>query len=249
MTVDIKLPNINGKTTAEQMSQMTRYMYQMVEQLNWALNHLSSVEETSGTSTVAISKSDSAPSSEKSPQATFNDIKSLIIKSADIVTAYEKIMKEGFDKAYLAASAYGTFESYVDAEITKSAEGIREDFSETQKIVSDNEQYIKDVRACIKSGRLYETVDDNGNPLPIYGIEVGQWTTDKDGNDAFKLFSRLAADKLSFYDTSGNEVAYISNNTLSITQAKIVDKIVVGNYTIDKSDGLVFRWNGGVASS
>ena len=38
MSVDIRLPNITAATAEGQMAEMQSYMYQLVQQLNWALN-------------------------------------------------------------------------------------------------------------------------------------------------------------------------------------------------------------------
>ena len=38
MTVDIRLPNINGKTESEQLAQIKSYLYQFAEQLQWAMS-------------------------------------------------------------------------------------------------------------------------------------------------------------------------------------------------------------------
>jgi hypothetical protein len=38
MSVNIRFPNINGASEAEQLSQIKSYLYQLVEQLNWVLS-------------------------------------------------------------------------------------------------------------------------------------------------------------------------------------------------------------------
>lgn len=38
--IEIRLPNINGTTEKEQIDQLKSYIYQLVEQLNWAFNAL-----------------------------------------------------------------------------------------------------------------------------------------------------------------------------------------------------------------
>lgn len=38
--IDIRLPKVNATDTEGQIRQIMSYMYQMVEQLNWALNTL-----------------------------------------------------------------------------------------------------------------------------------------------------------------------------------------------------------------
>lgn len=36
--MNIRFPNITGKTEAEQLAQVKSYLHQLVEQLNWAFN-------------------------------------------------------------------------------------------------------------------------------------------------------------------------------------------------------------------
>lgn len=38
--IDFRFPNINGKTEAEQLSQIKSYLHQLVQQLNWAMSVL-----------------------------------------------------------------------------------------------------------------------------------------------------------------------------------------------------------------
>ena len=38
MNIDIRLPEINGKTEAEQLQQIRRYLFQLAETLNRGLN-------------------------------------------------------------------------------------------------------------------------------------------------------------------------------------------------------------------
>ena len=38
MSIDIRLPNINARTDSEKISQLSKYLYQLTEQLNFSLN-------------------------------------------------------------------------------------------------------------------------------------------------------------------------------------------------------------------
>ena len=89
MQTDLRFPNITGGTPEAQLQQMQSYMHQLVEQLNFAMNTITSAENgdaskvrTEGGDGVLLSSEDAAK--------TFNSIKGLIISSADIITAYEK---------------------------------------------------------------------------------------------------------------------------------------------------------------
>lgn len=53
--IQIRLPNITGKTPEEQLKQIQSYLFQLVGELNWALSVIESNESTAannGTSNV-----------------------------------------------------------------------------------------------------------------------------------------------------------------------------------------------------
>ena len=95
MTFDFRYPQINGATEKEQLQQMKTYIHQLVDELKWALNSVESPQSNvvviqqkqsnanSGVGTIGMDELD-----DDSVQAHFNEIKPLIIKSADIVNAY-----------------------------------------------------------------------------------------------------------------------------------------------------------------
>ena len=52
------------------------------------------------------------------------------------------------------------------------------------------------------------------------------------------------ADRLSFYDQNGSEVAYISDYKLYISNAEITGALKLGGFTIDTERGFTLRWVG-----
>ena len=81
------------------------------------------------------------------------------------------------------------------------------------------------------------------NEIPVYGIEVGQRNT-VNGVEVFNKFARFTADRLSFYDQSGEEVAYISDFKLYITNAEVTGTLKLGGFLIDTSKGFTLKWAG-----
>ena len=76
----------------------------------------------------------------------------------------------------------------------------------------------------------------------MYGVEVGE--TAEDGT--FMKCARFVADRLSFFDAYGSEVAYIGAGCLYVVGKSIfLGEIQLGGYKTDKSDGLAFTWLGG----
>ena len=124
MSFDIRLPNITASTEAGKIQQMQSYMYQLVEQLNWALNTVESVQ--TGNTSPSLVYQQREPSTPQEAESTFNSIKSLIIKSADIVKAYETTIFENFNGKYFADSDFGTYLEETSREIEENSKGVTE---------------------------------------------------------------------------------------------------------------------------
>ena len=93
---DIRLPNISAHADAgTQMQQMRSYLYQMVEQLNWALNALDSGGAISSASkTTTVVQAAGGSSSDETDQRMAN-LRDLIVKSAESVqTELDAIKKD-----------------------------------------------------------------------------------------------------------------------------------------------------------
>ena len=244
MGINIGLPNITGNSPPEQLRQMQSYLFQMVEQLNWALSTVETymVEGTASTSN-AIKFEQSEEISQKEAEDTFNSIKALIIKSADIVKAYEETIMTDFNGTYFAGSDFGTYLKQTKSSIEENSEGVREYYTNIQTITNADgtgsldilEEETRKTNAYIKRGLLY--YDDSGKA--IYGVEVGE--TNEDG--AFLKYARFKADRLSFYDVQDTEVAYIGNGCLYILgTSRFIGDVFFGKYKADTSDGLAFTW-------
>ena len=225
---------------------MQSFLYQTVEQLNWALNTL----ETGGTGAVVMQGKGNAGGSsgsedKKENSINFNELKALIIKSADIVEAYYEKISERLVGKYVAVSDFGKYEQDTDFLLQRDSKNIEQLFKNFQKITDDIDGLntkIIDVEAYIKSGELY--TDDNG--IPIYGLEIGQ-TTEIDGEEVFNKFARFTADKLSFYDYNGREVAYISDNKLYIANIEVTGSFSQGGFVdeVQSDKSVITRWVGG----
>ena len=279
MGIELRMPNITGPTDKERLHQMQSYLYQVVEQLNWALQNV----DTTNASVVAPTAKSLLPSdviTTPDPQSTFNSIKSLIIKSAEIVEAYADEISRRIEGRYVAQSDFGTFSENTTQDIVETSTNLNRVFShiqevktgvdtsleklseevgkvdakaaETAKTIGEDIQTIKDglksitstlveVTANINSGILY--TDANG--VPVYGIEVGQRTT-KDGVEVFNKFARFIADRLSFYDRNGVEVAYISDRRLYIYNVEITGIFKMGGLvtTVLPNGDVVEKWVG-----
>ena len=239
MGIDIRLPNITASTEREQLVQMKSYLFQLAEQLQWALQNVDTSNNTVVVAPAAKSLGSSAQTPE-SAEASFGAIKALIIKSADIVNAYYEEINKRLEGEYVAQSDFGTYTEQTSQQISKSSTSIEQLFTNIQEIVSNIEHIehnLIEANAHINSGIL----DYDSNGAPIYGLEIGQKNI-IDGVEVFNKYARYTSDKLSFYDKNDTEVAYISDYKLYITNAQITGTLTLGRFVVDTSDGISIKW-------
>ena len=243
MSVELRFPNISAQDTAGKVAQMQSYMHQLVQQLNWALSTIDSAKQ-GDTSNIVINggRTDITP---EVAENTFNSIKALIIKSADIVKAYEEKIKETFNGSYVAQSDFGTYLQNTQLTVETDSKTITEYFKSVQEITDGLESEIIDQNNYIKRGLLdYDT--ETGEP--ITGIDIGETT---DG--VFNKCARFTKDRLTFYDENENPVAYIGQengvgclfivgNAVFSGNTVFQGDVRMGGYGIDTSDGLAFSW-------
>lgn len=240
MSIDFRFPNITAKDEAGQLIQMRSYLHQLVEQLNYAMKTVESGSSSSASYQAQMTPA--AAGEDAKAQSTFNSIKSLIIKSADIVNAYYETINARLKGIYVAESDFGTYTEVTDAKIEGNSTAIAQHYENIQQILSDIEGFensLIEVNAHIKTGLLY--YDETG--APVYGLEIGQRTA-MDGVETFNKYARFTSEKLSFYDSNDNEVAYISDKKLYITHVEITGSLSLGGFVetvrVDKS--VVTKW-------
>ena len=294
MSVEIRRPNINSSNPNEQMQQMRSYLYQLTDQLNWALNTISG-----DVSQIAVIQSsngnEDAPMSSEDAEKTFNALKGLIIKSAEIVEAYEQTMEMNFSSKYLAETTlkdltYAEFIEYLTQNVKISPERITQSFTDIETIKTNIEgiqawkpdEYetfqefveatsndavadiatekanevvdgaiggindsieaiendivlIKEINAWIKTGKL----EDDTN---TFGVEVGE-IKELNGETYYNKFARFTSEKISFYDSNGIEVAYLSDSKLYVKTAQLLEDEIIGKFYINGIDGFSIFWN------
>lgn len=125
MSIDIRFPNITAKDEVGQLIQVKSYLHQLVEQLNWALNTVESAQSGTVNTSVVMDKGVSPQDAE----FTFNSIKSLIIKSADIVKAYEETIFTDFNGKYFAESDFGTYIEETTRSIEENSKGVKDTYT------------------------------------------------------------------------------------------------------------------------
>ena len=254
MSIDIRLPNITATDEAGQLAQMRSYMYQFAEQLQWALNTLekgTSAEEVELRNAVGqvIEKTEEAKA-----QDTFNSIKDLIIKSADIVDAYYEEIDNllSLSGKYVAESDFGTYKKDTTAKISATSEYIEGKFTKTETIdgeevtseysLDDMEHRIRKQEGTIRYGNVKTTLTSDGETI---GIEIGE--IDSINDVATSRFATFSAAGIELYDGSTNTmpVVIISKSKITITSAEFTGYVKMGRYRLDLSNGIAFKWEEG----
>ena len=267
MGIELRMPSITAQSEREQLAQIRSYLYQFIPQLQWALNNMDTSEASSHVApqTPRVSSSQSFDT-----EVAFSSLKPLIIKSADIVQAYYEEINKRLVGAYVATSDFGTYMEQTSQDIEATSSKVEQRFTDIQVIITDevegikviykddiddvNEQITKanqdidalkaaviETEGYIRSGELYREEE-----IPVYGVEVGQ-IVEKDGEKVFNQFARFTADRLSFFDQNGSEVAYISDYKLYIRNAEITTSLKIGGFvdTVMPGGSVVTKWVGG----
>ena len=160
--------------------------------------------------------------------------------NAQLTIQAEEILSQ-VENIYSSKTDLGDLEERVSSQISQTAQGITETFSESLSAFSEDlssvggevKELASSLDVYIRRGELEEGV---------YGIEIGR----SDSN----IKARFTNDRLSFYQGL-SEVAYVSGSNLYITRAEILDYLKIGNttdgyFTFDVSEnGLEVMWSGG----
>ena len=252
--MNIRYPNITGKTPVEQIEQLRRFLYTLVEQLNMQEENGNNPSVASGASSLYTREpSGGAVVPATTPMSTFNQIKDLIIKSADIIDAYSEEINQRLSGEYVAVSDYGTYTAKTDLAIQANAENIDQHYTKVQSIEGQLNEVIA-TSANIRAGRLFTVGEETLEPelgqtiqngVEIYGVEVGQTTT-VDGVEVFNKFARFTSYGMTLYDNNGNLSAYITDSRLNIPNAVIKNSLTRGGFveTIGADGSSVERWVG-----
>ncbi len=259
--MNLQYPNITGKDSREQLEQIRSYLFQLVQQLNiesggTAANSPRTLQDAGkyGGSSATVQEG-------SSPKSTFTQIKSLIIKSAEIVDAYYEEFNRKLLSAYSAESEFGTYAEQVSHDISVNADNIEQTFEKISgiesRITGISDQLIK-TSANIRSGLLFTVGEDAskedvqkelGQPLDdgvsVYGLEIGQTVTIGDEN-VFEKFARFTSYGMALYDNNGDMVAFFADTGMSATNITATNSVKIGGFkeSVEPDGGSVEKWVG-----
>lgn len=245
------------------------YLYQLAELLGL---YLGSAEEKASAPAVEQTAVEGTAAGQvgASTEEQYAALKSLIIKTADQVTVQrtspqinalnneiiktlDKVNALGLrmSEEYVAISDYGTYLQRINAEIQANPDSITQYYgfyselnANIDKVSAAFENYKVGTEGYIRTGIVYYD-----GAVPVYGVAVGQnlTATEVDGEtvvDQTNFRATYTAQKLSFWQ-DGDEVAYVSNNRLYITNITVLSGMNIGQWEVTTSGGLKFKWVGG----
>lgn len=248
-------PALQGDERA-QLTQVYRYLFRLSEQLNMSLGAL---EGQTATMTHARGGGALFPDGMDAEQfwaeadAQYSSLKSLIIKTANLVRAEMDQIVTNLGSEYVAVSEWGTYKEEVSREIVDTAKYTMEHFEYGEEILD-----IPEMAAIFDSYRIETTgyikrgiIGFDDENYPILGIAIGQELKHKEvtvGGEVYEVFDEsqnmatYAADKLSFW-VNGVEVAYLSNSELVVTRIIVSDSIQLGSWDIavNAADGMTIQ--------
>lgn len=263
----LRTPQLNATEPEELARELKSYILQLIPELNWVLESI----QTKEVSQVQVNgvQGGKAPNTPEAIES-FNQIKSLIIKSADIVNSFSESVAAKLEGEYVASSDFGVYQQNTQSLLEATSQSVTQNYENIQSIkvhsaatdaaVAENAAAIDAAAGQISSSNeriaQLEVINmetssyiksgllyygDDG--MPVYGLEIGQ-TNEKDGEAVFNKFARFSSDRLSFFDNNGVEVAYISDSKLYISAANITGVLQLGGYQVDTASGIAFKWVG-----
>lgn len=180
MAIELRLPKIQGNDR-EQLAQIRSYLYQLTEQLQWALNNVSTA--TSSQEKVVRQEAQvMMPSFQTYFDAdiAFAELKSLIIKSADIVEAYYDEINTRLEGMYVAQSDFGDFIEKTEQDIKATSTYVEQKFNDVQVIISDEVAGLNssfNSAMDTKIGVVNEQIDEVNAAIENTDAEIGNVNT------------------------------------------------------------------------
>ena len=136
MNNDYRYPNITAADTAGKIEQIRSYLHQLVDKLNVQQG----APQNSVRGTTATPYASGSPTS-TTKEDQFNEIKSLIIKSADIADAFYESYCKKLEGSYVAQSEFGTFTEEAALQMEASAKKLELLMTEVDTIISSNGEF------------------------------------------------------------------------------------------------------------
>lgn len=245
----LALPPYPTGTPQQMAARQYSYLFQMVQQLNLALESLQS-----GTAAPTGGGVQSAPmgAAVTALGQQVANLRSLVIKTAEEVEKHTETISAQLEEDYVAKSQFGTYVQELSAYLEATPEALSQYYrfagqlqAEVAAVDAALRHYRIDTQGYIRSGIV--AYDDDGTPR--YGVAVGQNLVSRqvDGETVIEpsdFRAVFTARRLSFYQDD-TEVAYLSDHRLYITDITVLSGLSIGQWRIESQGGLAFQWMGG----
>lgn len=232
-------PTLNGDERV-QLVQIQRYLNAMSDKLNAALMDIT-IEQMAPETKQTITKT------QDTVQQNYTSLKSLIVKTAEIVRHEMDEIRIHLEDNYTALSEqFGEYERNLVNDITATAEGILQEYAFDERITGlqdDTESFQRRINQYIFSGLVDEV---SGK----YGIAIGENVTayDAEGNPYLNTEKKTATftmDELAFWNGE-IKMAYFTDNVFHIAQGEITNTLKMGQHTWKiMTDGAMGLLSGG----
>ena len=237
-----------------QIGQMHTWLFQLVEQLNVAMNVVQAQDGAAAQDGQGANGERGGAVTAEEMNNQRDQLKSLIIKTADIVRVEMQREIKRLESISLALSDFGEYREEISREIEDTASGTVESYAASIGL----ENYIKDsadlkewqaeTNGYIRKGFIYRSETN----IPVLGIAIGQNITTKevtaDGLEQLEISNQnmgfFTSEGLEFY-VNGLRVAFFRNDGMEINNATITGRLRIGNWEISHSNGLEIKWIGG----
>ena len=241
MNIELRMPTLTASDTAGQVRQLHSYLKKTVKELNLALSQLDKQAQAQ-----TVPAQTAVPA-----QQTFQNIKGLIIKSADIVNAYyeriDALLKTGGE--YVAQSDFGTYKEQTRQQLSANDDSLTQLLHRTEQVEGDLGSWRKSQNAYIRYGAVGTSLDSTQLATATApGIEIGDFQSLEDGSGVTvnQRFARFTAYGLELFGASVEQpIAYLSGDRLYITNAEIMQEMKLGGYLLQTKNGIAFSWMGG----
>ena len=174
MSFNIRFPSINGATHEEQLIQLKNYLFQLVEALEYEFNQLAN----NATSTYVGQGG-------KNALETFNDIKTYIMRSQDIINAYYKKIEESISDKFASKEELENKIDKVDGMGLSSNDYTSDEKNKLKNIEAEANKTVVDDKLSAESVNPVQnkiiTAELNKKTS---GIEIGETATGEPGTNA-----------------------------------------------------------------
>lgn len=245
--MNLPMPPAPAGDLAEQLRGQYAYLFQLAQQLNLAL-------EQTGQAAAQQAERTAVTAAEQAERRSYEELKSLVIKSADTVNARMDKLRADLAGEYMAISDFGSYVERLNAIIEADPTALTQYYRYFSELRTDLDATTADYTAwrTDTEGTIRTGIVDYKDGVPVYGLAVGQkleTSVDSVTGDTViekKNFRAIyAANRLSFWE-DGVEVAYVSNNQLYISDVVALSTLQVGSWSIrGEAAGLVYKWIGG----